>query len=60
MIWVLVFLGFAVAVMMRHRAHEHLKRRPQHELPRYANDESVINVKDQHLPQPYKKRILRA
>ena len=61
MLWVLVFLGLAMAVMIRHRAlHERLKRRSLHILPVHANDDSVIRVKDQHVTQAYKKRILRA
>lgn len=60
MLWVLVFLGFALAVMMRHRAiHERLRRRTQ-VLPVYANDAISVHIKDQHVTQAYKKRILRA
>lgn len=61
MLWVFIFLGFAMAVMLRHRAlHERLKRRSLHILPVYANDDSVVQVRDPHTPQAYKKRILRA
>lgn len=59
MLWALLFIGLALAVMARHRAlHERLRRRIV--LPVYASDAVSIKIKE-HTPQAYKRQgILRA